>query len=101
MIEKVLRGYVAIMADEASEETSSAGIVISTSTKKEVKTGEVVGVGDANYLPGGGRAEIEVKVGDHVAYKPFQCNEVKTRDKDDLEIEVLVIREEELWLILS
>jgi len=107
---KVMRGAIVILPD-SNETLSEGGIVLTgTMAKKQINRGKVLAVGEGEYLPTGEQIPPQIKVGDHVVYKPFQVNEIEVKlrnlDKANTDDEfytekVMVIKEAELLMVLD
>ncbi len=79
-----------------SEEKTAGGIVLPGSAQEKPMMGEIVAAGAGRVLDNGGKAALEVKVGNKVLFGKFAGTEVKI-DGDDL----LVMREEDIFAIVE
>ena len=65
------------------EATTKSGIILPDSDKDErPEQGEVVYAGPGRLLDAGGRAPMEVKVGDKVVFKKYAPDPVRINDED-------------------
>jgi len=78
------------------QETVRGGIVIPDSAKEKPQQGEVMGVGNGKLLEDGGRAAIDVKVGDRILFGKYSGSDVKIEGQ-----EYLIVREDEILGVLS
>ena len=61
----------------ASEEVTKGGIVLPDTAKEKPQEGEVLAVGPGKLLDNGGRAPMEVSVGDKVLFAKYAGSEIK------------------------
>jgi len=77
-----------------AEETTRGGIVLPDTAKEKPQKGKILAVGDGKLLEDGGRAALQVKVGDTVLFASYAGTEIKV-DGEELvlmdESEVLAI----------
>ena len=74
-----------------AEEKTAGGILLPDNAKEKPQRGEVIATGPGKLLENGKRAELEVKVGDHVLFGKYSGTEVKVGGED-----VLIMREADL-----
>jgi chaperonin GroES len=78
------------------EEMTKSGLIIPDTAKEKPQEGEVIAVGVGKLLDNGKRAEMEVKVGDHVLFAKYGGTEFKL-DGDEL----LVLRESDILAVIN
>lgn len=74
-----------------AEEKTAGGILLPDNAKEKPQRGEIVATGPGKLLDNGKRAELEVKIGDHVLFGKYSGTEVKVGGED-----VLIMREADL-----
>jgi len=74
---------VLVRRAEAETQTST-GIFLPESAKEKPQQAEVIAVGDGKPLDGGGRADLQVNVGDTVLIGKWGGTEVKIDDEEML-----------------
>lgn len=74
-----------------AEEKTAGGILLPDNAKEKPQRGEIVATGPGKLLDSGKRAELEVKIGDHVLFGKYSGTEVKVGGED-----VLIMREADL-----
>jgi chaperonin GroES len=77
-------------------ETVKGGIIIPDTAKEKPQQGEVMGVGNGKLLEDGGRAAVDVKVGDRILFGKYSGSDVKIEGE-----EYLIVREDEILGVLS
>ena len=73
------------------EEKTSSGIVLPDQAKEKPQEGEVMAVGPGRVLDDGKRLEMDVKVGDKVAYSKYAGTEIKIKGE-----EYLILRQDDI-----
>jgi len=92
---KPLGDRVLIKPEEVSEAKTTGGIIIPDSVKSEdVKTAQVISVGDGLFTNNGVQIPMSVKPGDTVIYPPFVGQEVILSGQ-----KYLLMRESELLMV--
>ena len=74
-----------------AESKTASGIYLPEGAKEKPTRGKVISVGPGKMLDNGKRAELEVKIGDHVLFGKYSGTEVKVGGED-----VLIMREADL-----
>lgn len=85
-----------VVEREASESTTSGGIVLPDSAKDKPSRGVVVSVGDGRLLDDGSRSELQVKVGDRVIFSSYAPEELKVGDNA-----YLLMREDDVLAVIE
>lgn len=76
-----------IIVKPIREEETTSGIVIpATVDKEKPERGEVIALGPGKLLDSGGRASIDVKVGQKVLFKKYSPDEIKVDGEEFLVI---------------
>ena len=73
------------------DKVTSGGIVIPDSAKERPQRGKIVAVGPGKKLDDGGRAKMDVEVGDLVYHSKYAGSELKVSG-----VEYLILREEDI-----
>ena len=83
----------------ASEEKTAGGILLPDNAKEKPQKGKVVATGPGKVKKDGGRAAMQVKVGDTVIFTSWAGDEVKKQfaTGDDL----LIMREEDVLAVID
>src|SRR5689334_22349456 len=79
-----------------AETKTAGGIVLPDTAKEKPQKGEIIATGPGKLLDNGKRAELEVKIGDHVLFGKYSGTEVKVGGED-----VVIMRESDLLAKLS
>lgn len=79
---KPLEDRVIILQEKEEEKKSASGLVLSAIQEAANNIGVIVAVGLGRVLPSGERAEMDVKVGDKVAFNPYATQKVEHEGKD-------------------
>ena len=79
-----------------SEEKTAGGLFIPDASKEKPSKGEVVACGPGKLTKDGGRAPLEVKVGDVVLFTKYAGTEVKVNGADHI-----IMREDDILAILD
>lgn len=74
---KPLEDRVIILQEKEAEKVSASGLVLSAIETTANNIGRVVAVGEGRMLPNGVRAEMDVKVGDKVAFNPYATQKIE------------------------
>lgn len=89
-------GARCIIKEHKPEETTKAGIILSTKTLEPTYTGTVLAVGEGAYLESGNIKPMTVKAGDTVMYAKFAGTPVKYENE-----EYIVLNERDILVIVS
>jgi chaperonin GroES len=83
----------------ASEEKTAGGILLPDNAKEKPQKGKIVAVGPGKVKKDGGRAAMQVKVGDTVIFTSWAGDEVNKQFStgDDL----LIMREEDVLAVID
>ena len=83
----------------ASEDKTLGGILLPDNAKEKPQKGKVVAVGPGKVKKDGGRAAMQVKVGDNVLFTSWAGDEVKKQfaTSDDL----LIMREDDVLAVID
>ena len=83
----------------ASEEKTLGGILLPDSAKEKPQKGKVIAVGPGKLKKDGGRAAMQVKVGDTVLFTSWAGDEIKKQyaTADDL----LIMREDDVLAVID
>ena len=83
----------------ASEEKTLGGILLPDNAKEKPQKGNVMAVGPGKTKKDGGRADMQVKVGDTVLFTSWAGDEVKKQfaTSDDL----LIMREDDVLAVID
>ena len=79
---KPLEDRVIILQEKEEEKKSATGLILSAVQEAANNIGIVVAVGEGRILPNGERAEMDVKVGDKVAFNPYATQKVEHNGED-------------------
>ena len=79
---KPLEDRVIILQEKEEEKKSAYGLVLSAVEGTANNIGIVVAVGEGRILTSGIRAEMDVKVGDKVAFNPYATQKVEHDGKE-------------------
>lgn len=79
---KPLEDRVIILQEKEEEKVSASGLVLSAIQEAANNIGIVVAVGLGRILQNGERAEMDVKVGDKVAFNPYATQKVEHDSKE-------------------
>jgi chaperonin GroES len=94
---KPLGDRILLTINDAPEQKTSGGIIIPDSVRTEdIKTGEIVAVGEGLYTQNGVRIPMTVSVGDTVMYSPYTGTEVTLSG-----VKYLLMRESEALLVIN
>lgn len=86
-----------IVRPKKAEEVNKAGIIIpDTAGKERPEQGEVIAVGPGKMLDNGGRAPMQVSVGNHVMFKKYGPDEVKVDGE-----ELLILDESDILAVIE
>lgn len=85
-----------VVERDASEETTSGGILLPDTAKDKPSRGTVKSVGNGRLLDDGTRSELQVKVGDRVLFTSYAPETVTLGDE-----ELLLMREEDILAIIE
>lgn len=89
-------GHRIVVERDSSEETTSGGIVLPSSSQDKPSRGVVLAVGEGRLLNDGSRSPLQVQVGDHVLFTSYGPNEIKIGDE-----ELLLMNEDDVLAILG
>jgi chaperonin GroES len=92
-----LGDHIVVRPGEAEEMTAS-GIVLPDMAQKRPREGEVLAVGPGKLLDSGGRAPLEVSVGDTIVYREYGGTEISLAGEDYVILDegsVLAVKAEE------
>jgi chaperonin GroES len=67
-----------------AEEKTAGGIVLPDTAKEKPQRATVIAVGDGRQLADGGRAEVQVKVGDKVLFASYAGTEITVNGEEYL-----------------
>lgn len=83
----------------ASEEKTAGGILLPDTAKEKPQKGKVVSVGPGKVKKDGGRAAMQVKVGDTILFTSWAGDEIKKQfsTAEDL----LIMREEDVLAVIE
>lgn len=73
-----------VVERDASEETTSGGILLPGNSQNKPSRGTVISVGEGRMLNNGNRSPLQVSVGDRVLFTSYGPNEVKLGDQEYL-----------------
>ncbi|MBI4135231.1 co-chaperone GroES [Candidatus Uhrbacteria bacterium] len=76
-----------VVVEPVKEETKGGIILPETADKEKAEKGKIIAVGPGKLLENGGRAPLEVKVGDTVVFKKYSPDEIKVEGKEYLILE--------------
>ena len=95
---KPLADRVVVKPAEAEAKTKG-GIIIPDSAKEKPQKGKVIAVGPGKLKKDGGRAAMQVKVGDTVLFTSWAGDEIKKQyaTADDL----LIMREDDVLAVID
>lgn len=93
---KPLSDHILIEPIKEEEKTKSGILLPETAEKEKPEQGRVVAVGPGKKDKKGGRALIDVKVGDKVLFNKYGPSEVKIEGK-----EYLIAREEDILAVVE
>ena len=93
---KPLADKVLVKSDEASEETSTGGIIIPDTAKEKPHRGEVVAMGPGRTDENGKIVKMNVKVGDKVLYSKYGGTELEYEGE-----KYLIMSESDILAILK
>jgi chaperonin GroES len=82
-----------------AEEKTAGGILLPDSAKEKPQKGKVTAIGPGKVKKDGGRAPMQVKVGDTILFTSWAGDEVKKQyaTSDDL----LIMREEDVLAVID
>ena len=83
----------------AAEEKTSGGILLPDTAKNKPQVGKVVAVGPGKVKKDGGRAPLQVKVGDKVYFTSWAGDEINRQFQT--ENDLLIMREEDVLAIID
>jgi chaperonin GroES len=74
---KPLEDRVIILQEKEEEKKSDSGLILTAMETTANNIGRIVAVGQGRVLPNGERAEMDVKVGDLVAFNPYATQKIE------------------------
>ncbi len=70
-------GERVVVQPRAKEEVTKSGIILSGAAEERPEEGTVIAVGTGKLLDNGGRAPMQVSIGDRILFKKYGPDEVK------------------------
>jgi chaperonin GroES len=95
---KPLEDRVILKQEKEEEKKSASGLVLSAMAEPESNIAIVVAVGEGRVLPSGERVDMDVAVGDKVAFNPYAVQKLEHDGEDYMIIftkDILAIIENE------
>ena len=89
-------GERVVVERDTQDEVTSGGIVLPGSAQDKPARGTIVSVGDGKLLDDGSRAQLQVKVGDHVIFSSYAGETFQVGDD-----EVLLMREDDILAVIE
>ena len=85
-----------ILEQDAAEEKTAGGLILTSDSKEKPIRGTVIAVGEGKLDNNGNLVKPQVKAGDHVIFSKYGGTEVKVDGKD-----YLILRADDIYAVLS